>query len=229
MRKVLIVLTNHGVLGASGKRTGCYLSELTHFYSTLKKVGFAMDFVSPKGGEIPIDPRSMDMNDEINKAFMEDSEFLSKLRNSRTPDQVRSAEYIAVYYPGGHGPMWDLADNAALAVLTREIYENNGVVSAVCHGVVGLLPVMLSNEKPLLEEKRVTGFSNMEEKLVRKDKWVPFLLETALRKKAGKYVKHLLPGFSHVVVDGRVVTGQNPNSTKKVALETVRILQDVAR
>ncbi|MDP2664393.1 MAG: type 1 glutamine amidotransferase domain-containing protein, partial [bacterium] len=139
--------------------------------------------------------------------------------------QVRSEDYDAVYYPGGHGPMWDLADNKALAAFTREIYEKNGVVSAVCHGVAGLLPVTLSNGKLLLEGKKVTGFSNMEERLVQKDKWVPFLLETALREKAEKYAKHLLPGFSHVVVDGRVVTGQNPNSTKRVALETLKLLK----
>lgn len=225
MRKVLVVLTNHDTLGASGKKTGCYLSELTHFYSILKKAGFGMDFVSPKGGEIPIDPRSMDLKDEVNKECMEDEEFLSKLQNSCTSEQVRSEDYDAVYYPGGHGPMWDLADNKALAAFTREIYEKNGVVSAVCHGVAGLLPVTLSNGKPLLEGKKVTGFSNMEERLVQKDKWVPFLLETALREKAEKYAKHLLPGFSHAVADGRVVTGQNPNSTKRVALETLKLLK----
>ena len=225
MKKVLIVLTNHGVLGASGKRTGCYLSELTHFYSILKKAGFAMDFVSPKGGKVPIDPRSMDMKDGVNRECMENAEFISKLEYSKAPQDVRAEDYQAIYYPGGHGPMWDLADNAMLAVITRDIYENNGVVSAVCHGVVGLLPVTLSDGKFLLQGRRVTGFSNMEEKLVRKDKWVPFLLETALRKKAEKYQKHLLPGFSHVVIDGRVVTGQNPNSTKRVAFETLKLLK----
>src|SRR3989338_292049 len=134
MKKVLVVLTNHGVLGASGKKTGCYLSELTHFYSILKKAGYGMDFVSPKGGEVPIDPGSMNVKDAVNKECMEDSEFLSKLRESYAPNQVRPEDYVAVYYPGGHGPMWDLADNATLARITREVYENKGVVSAVCHG-----------------------------------------------------------------------------------------------
>ena len=225
MKKILIVLTNHDVLGASGKKTGCYLSELTHFYSILKKAGYNMDFVSPKGGEVPLDPGSMNMKDSVNKEYIEDPEFLSKLRNSFTPEQVRPEDYDAIYYPGGHGPMWDLANNTALARITGEIYENKGIVSAVCHGVAGLLPVVLSDGKHLLHRKKVTGFSNMEERLVRKDKWVPFLLETALRKHAEKYTKHLLPGFSHVEADGRLVTGQNPNSTKQVAEETVRALQ----
>lgn len=224
MKKILVVLTNHDALGASGKKTGCYLSELTHFYSVLKNAGYAMDFVSPKGGEIPIDPGSLDLKNPANKACMANSEFVFKLQHSSTPEDIHAEDYAAIYYPGGHGPMWDLAGNPKFAAITRDIYEKGGMVSAVCHGVAGLLQIKLSDGRLLLQGKTVTGFSNFEEQLVRKAKWVPFLLETALRKEAEQYTRHILPGFSHVEVSGRLITGQNPNSTRSVALETVRIL-----
>jgi putative intracellular protease/amidase len=224
-KKILIVLSSHALLGESGKPTGWWLSELTHFYDVAVKAGLEVDIASPKGGEAPMDPTSLKLSDPVNARWFKDEMFLSKIKNTIPAAHVRSAEYAAIFYPGGHGPMYDLASDKEVAGIAQTIYEQGGVVSAVCHGPAALLPVMLSNGEPLLKEHRVTGLSNLEEYLVRKARWMPFLLETELRKKAAGYTKALLPGFSHVVVSGRLVTGQNPRSAKLVAREVVRLLR----
>jgi putative intracellular protease/amidase len=222
-KKILIVLTNHDTLGDSGKPTGYWLSEVSHFYDVVASAGYEVDFVTPRGGKAPLDPISVKLNDPVNREFMENPKLMARLDNTLSPNEVQWEDYAAVYYVGGHGPIWDVATDEKIAEIAGRILENNGVISAVCHGSAGLLNIRDSKGEPLLKGKKITGFSNLEERLVRKSKWVPYLLESELKQRGAEYTK-ALPGFTHVEVSGRVVTGQNPRSAKAVAEEVVRLL-----
>lgn len=162
-KKILIVLTNHDQLGNSKKATGCWLSELTHVYDLVTKAGFTADMVSPLGGKSPLDPTSLRSTDPVNTTCLSNVEFTQKIEHTLAPQQVKAEDYVAVYYPGGHGPLWDVAKNLEIAQITKSIYEQGGIVSAVCHGPAGLLPVILSNGSSILAGHTVTGFSNAEE------------------------------------------------------------------
>lgn len=207
-QKVLFVVTSHGELGDTGKPTGYYLSEVTHPWSVVSK-DFEIDVVSPKGGKPPVD--GFDLSDPINKKYWEDPAWQKKMANTMKPEEVKPEEYIAIFYAGGHGAMWDFPDNAKLAAIAEAIYEKGGVVSAVCHGPAGLVNVKNADGKPLVDGKNFDCFTNEEEELNGTAKIVPFLLQTALRDKGGVF-KGARPWSDHVVVDGRLVTGQNPMS-----------------
>lgn len=222
-KKILIVLTNHDTLGDSGKPTGYWLSEVSHFYDVVTRAGYEVDFVTPRGGKAPLDPISVKLNDPVNREFMENPHLMARLDNTLSPDEVQWVDYAAVYYVGGHGPIWDVATDEKIAEIAGRIFENKGIISAVCHGSAGLLNIRDSNGEPLLKGKKITGFSNLEERLVRKSKWVPYLLESELKQRGAEYTK-ALPGLTHVEVSGRVVTGQNPRSAKAVAEELVTLL-----
>jgi putative intracellular protease/amidase len=222
-KKILMVLTNHDTLGDSGKLTGYWLSEVSHFYDVVTRAGYEVDFVTPRGGKSPLDPISVKLNDQVNREFMENPQLMARLDNTLSPDDVQWEEYAAIYYVGGHGPIWDVATDEKIADIAGRIFENNGIISAVCHGSAGLLNVKDPNGEPLLKGKKITGFSNLEERLVRKSKWVPYLLESELKQRGAEYTKGL-PGLTHVEVNGRLVTGQNPRSAKAVAEEVVRLL-----
>lgn len=225
-KKILIALTSRERLGESDKPTGYWLSEVTHFYEVLEEAGYEMVFVSPEGGEAPMDPNSREERDSANSTYLNDSEFMDGVTDTLEPEEVDPSEYIAIYYPGGHGPMWDIATDERIADIAREIYERNGVVAAVCHGPAGLLPIELTSGEPLLSGKTVTGVSNLEEWFTRKKKYMPFLLEDALEEKAERYTKSLLPSLANVEVTDRVVTGQNPRSASKVAERTLELLEE---
>lgn len=224
-KKILVVLTNHDALGDSGKPTGYWLSEVSHFHDVVAKAGYEVDFVTPKGGKAPLDPVSVKLNDPINREFMENPQLMARLDNTLSPDEVQPENYAAIYYVGGHGPIWDVAADEKIAGIASSIFGNSGIVSAVCHGAAGLLNVKDTNGESLLKGKRITGFSNLEELLVRKNKWVPYQLESELKELGARYTKALIPGLSHVEVTGRIVTGQNPRSAKAVAEEVVKLLE----
>ena len=213
--KILIVLTSHGQFN-SGAPTGYWLSEVTHFYAVITAAGFSADFISPAGGAAPMDPASRD-----SKAL---ATIQARVQTTLTPKQINPSQYAAIYYPGGHGPLWDLTTNLEIATIARKIYEAGGIVSAVCHGPAGLLPITLSNGNHLLTGKVVTGFSKFEERLAGKITEVPYILEEKLRGLAKRYTKALLPYLSHVEVDGRLITGQNPTSAKAVGIAVVQSL-----
>lgn len=214
--RALIVCTNHTDYPTKPQKTGLWLSEATHFYDELADRNLPYDIASPRGGRVPIDEKSMDRRDNVNEKWYNDPTFRQKLEHSLRLDQVDPTRYQIIFLTGGHGTMWDFPDNAALQNITRHIYENGGMVAAVCHGVSGLLNVSLSDGSLLINNKQITGFSNVEEKLARLDEEVPFLLEDALRKKNVIYSKGLIPFISHIEVDERLVTGQNPLSARKV-------------
>jgi putative intracellular protease/amidase len=214
--RALIVCTNHTDYPTKPQKTGLWLSEATHFYDELAGRAIPYDIASPAGGPVPIDERSMDRRDTVNEKWYHDPTFRSKLDNSLKLADVNPDQYQIIYFTGGHGTMWDFPDNQAIQQITQHIYERGGMVAAVCHGVSGLLNVRLSDGSLLIDDRQVTGFSNMEEKLVRLDEEVPFLLEDALREKKALYSKSLIPFMPYIEVDERLVTGQNPLSARKV-------------
>jgi putative intracellular protease/amidase len=221
-KKVLFVLTSHNVKGSTGQPTGFYLSEVSHPWEVLHAAGYEMDFVSPKGGKAPVD--GLNLNDATNKAFWEDSTYRQKVEHTLKPSEVKVEDYAAIFYAGGHGTMWDFAENLELAQIASKIYENGGVVSAVCHGPAGLVNVKLSNGQYLVAGKNVNAFSNEEEIAVKLENVVPFMLETKLIERGAIFDKAGL-WQEKVVVDGRLVTGQNPASARKVGEETLKALQ----
>ncbi len=215
--KALIVCTNHATYPTKDNKTGLWLSELTHFYHVLAKRNIAMDFVSPLGGSVPIDERSFDLKDELNRTYYEDNEFRQKLENTLKPSDVKAGAYRLIYFPGGHGTMWDLPENEAIQAITRIIYEKHGMIAAVGHGVCALLYVRLSDNTLLIHDKYLTAFSNVEEKLASLVCEVPFYLEDRLREQGAHYTKSMIPFIQYIEVDERLITGQNPNSAAKVA------------
>jgi putative intracellular protease/amidase len=222
-KKILFVVTSHAVKGSTGQPTGYYLAEVSHPWEVLSKAGYEIDFVSPQGGEPPVD--GYNLKDPVNKAFVEDEHYQKKIKNSMKPEQVNPSDYVAVLYAGGHGTMWDFADNKILADIAAKIYDNGGVVSAVCHGPAGLVNIKLSNGKYLVDGKRINAFTNEEEYAVKLENVVPFLLESKLIERGAKFEKTGL-WEEKVVSDQRVVTGQNPASAKKVGEVTLKVLQE---
>lgn len=221
--KVLFVITSHGVKGSTGKPTGYYLSEVAHPWKVLTDAGYTIDFVSPKGGNPPVD--GFDLKDPVNKEFWEDAFYHSKIEHSMKPGEVNPAEYVAIHFAGGHGAMWDLPDNEAIAEIAAKIYEQNGVVSAVCHGPAGLVNIKLSNGEYLIAGKKVNGFTNEEEEAAGLTDVVPFLLETKMIERGGIF-EESGKWQAHVVSDQRLVTGQNPASAEGVGKAVLEILEE---
>lgn len=212
-KKILFVVTSHDKKGNTGENTGYYLGEVSHPWEVLHQAGYEIDFVSPKGGTPPVD--GFDLSDPVNKEFWENKEYKSKIDNSLQPSQVNPSDYSAIFYAGGHGAMWDLADNTELAGIASKIYENGGIVAGVCHGPAGLVNIKLSNGKYLVDGKKINAFTNEEEAEVKLTNIVPFLLEDKLKERGAKFEKSGL-WQNHVVADQRVITGQNPQSAKSV-------------
>lgn len=222
LRKVLIAITSHGTLGEnSGDSTGYYLSEVSHAYYVFKEAGFQVDFASPEGGTSPVD--GYNLEDSYNKRFVEDEDAQQAIRNSMPVETVNPEDYRAIYYAGGHGTMWDFPGNKKFQEISRSIYEQGGVVSAVCHGPSALVNIRLSDDSYLVNGKQVAAFTNEEEKRSGQEEVVPFLLETKLEDR-GATVKTAAPWQKQVVSDGRLITGQNPASAKEAASRVVKML-----
>jgi len=221
-KKVLFVLTSHDRKGT--KPSGYFLSEVTHPHHVLASAGFAIDFVSPKGGNAPVDPDGFDLKDPLNAEFWNDAALRSAVENTKTPSQVRAADYAAIFYAGGHGTLWDLPDNRELAQLAAQIYERGGVVGAVCHGPAGLVNLQLSNGRYLVAGKDVSAFTNEEERAVELDQVIPFFLADRLIERGARHQPAPL-WQSKVVVSERLVTGQNPASATGVGEAMVQLLE----
>jgi len=229
-RKALIVVTNHSDFeNPKAEPTGLWLSELVHFYNEFEAANIPMDIVSINGGKIPIDGRSLTnfMLDEATKEHYEDSKFMALLENTKSLSEIDVKDYDIIYFAGGHGAMWDFANNEELNNLTRQMYEDGKVVSAVCHGLAALQNVKLSNGEYLINGKKGTGFPYSDEGLAKVKKFVPYNLQQVLKDRGMKYSKAMIPFRKHTVVDGNLITGQNPNSatkTAKLALEELQKL-----
>jgi putative intracellular protease/amidase len=226
MKKVLFVLTSHDRLGDTGEKTGFWIEEFAAPYYALKDRGIAVTLASPAGGQPPIDPKSNgeDFQTPATKRFNDDEETQTLLANTVVLAKVNEADFDAIFYPGGHGPLWDLSEDPSSIRLIEAFYNNNKPVAAVCHA-----PAVLKNAKnvdgtPLVKGKKVTGFSNTEEEAVQLTSIVPFLVEDMLKANGGLYSK-TSDWSSYAVQDGLLITGQNPASSEKVASLLLEALQ----
>jgi putative intracellular protease/amidase len=225
MKKVLFVVTSHDKLGDTGEKTGFWTEELAAPYYELLDNGIEIDIATPLGGQPPIDPKSEDPSaaTEDTKRFDSDKVLLEKLKNTHKLADINQADYDAVFYPGGHGPLWDLAEDKNSEALIAAFYSNNKPVGFVCHAP-GVLKNVKVNGEFLVKGKKVTGFSNTEEEAVGLTKIVPFLLEDVLQKNGAIYSK-VGDWQPYAVEDGLLITGQNPASSKLVAKKILQQLK----
>ncbi len=221
--KILVVVTNHSKYPSLERATGAWLGEIVHFANPLLAAGYELDFVSPKGGYVPMDPHSLTLADAQDWQWYQNPELMRALGNTLSPEQVDASQYQAIYYAGGHGVMWDFVDQPQLQRIAEQIYARGGWVSAVCHGVVVLLNLK-QGEQWLLAGKQVTGFSDEEEQQLQLTEHVPFLTEQALRARGGLF-QATEAWHPWVVSDQRLITGQNPGSTALVAQQLLQELQ----
>ena len=216
--KVLIVLTSHSELGDTGKKTGFWVEEFAAPYYQLADAGAEITLASPKGGQPPIDPKSeeAEAQTKFTQRFDKDEPLKQKLAHTLKLSSVKASDYDAVFYPGGHGPWWDLTRDVSSIALIAAFQQQGKPMAFVCHAPCALLNVKLSNGDPLIKGKNVTGFSDTEEAGVKLTNVVPFLLEDELKKAGGHYSKG--PDWSvHVVTNGLLITGQNPASSAEAA------------
>lgn len=229
--KILIVLTSHSQLGhtelanTEGK-TGFWIEEFATPYYLFKDAGALITLASPKGGQPPIDPKSdaPENQTESTIRYKKDEILLGLMANTLKLEEIDSKDFDAIFYPGGHGPLWDLTTDKDSISLIEEFWDAKKPVATVCHAPSVLLNVKDEDGEFLVKGKRVTGFSNTEEKAVKLDKIVPFLLEDELKLKGGIYSKKD-DWTSYVVTDGLLITGQNPQSSEAVAKELLAILK----
>ena len=224
--KVLLVLTSHDQLGNTGKKTGFWLEELAAPFYLLKDAGAEITLVSPKGGQPPLDPKSdlPENQTELTNRFCADAAANAQLANTKKLADISADDFDAVFYPGGHGPMWDMPDNATSIALVEAFVKADKPVGAVCHAPVALTNVRGKDGDYLVKGKRVTGFSNEEEAGVHLEKVVPFLLEDRLKERGGIYSK-AANWVPHVQVDGLLLTGQNPASSAPCAKALLKLLR----
>jgi putative intracellular protease/amidase len=224
--KILLVLTSHGQLGDTGKPTGFWLEELAAPYYVFKDAGAELVLASPKGGQPPIDPKSdePDARSEATRRLRADRDAMQALANTRPLASVDADEFDAVFYPGGHGPLWDLAESQDSRALIESMLAAGKPVAAVCHAPGVLRHVQSADGAPLVRGKRVTGFTNSEEEAVGLVQVVPFLVEDMLETHGGHFSKG--PDWQpHVVTDGLLVTGQNPASSAGGAEALLKVLR----
>jgi putative intracellular protease/amidase len=216
--KILMVLTSHDQLGDTGRKTGFWLEELAAPYYVFKDAGAEIVLASPQGGRPPLDPKSSEPSSQTDatRRFEADSDALSALSNTTKLDAVTHDAFDAVFYPGGHGPLWDLAEDPASITLIETTLGAGKPVALVCHAPGVLRHAKSPDGTPLVQGKAVTGFTNSEEEAVGLTEVVPFLVEDELRRNGGRFSK-LGDWAPHVVTDGLLITGQNPASSGPAA------------
>ncbi len=216
--KILMVLTSHDELGDTGKKTGFWLEEFAAPYYVLKDAGHEITLASPKGGQPPLDPKSdeADAQTKATRRFKQDAPALAELASTKRLDALRFSDFDAVFYPGGHGPLWDLAEDPLSKALIEQTLADGKPVALVCHAPAVLKNVTAKDGTPLVAGKRVTGFTDEEEEAVGLTKVVPFLLEDVLKGLGADFTKSG-PFKPHVVRDGLLITGQNPPSSEPAA------------
>ena len=216
--KILMVLTSHDKLGDTGKKTGFWLEEFTTPYYIFKDAAAIITLASPLGGQPPLDPKSHepDAQTESTRRFMADREAQMALAHTIKLSTVAAEDFDAVFYPGGHGPLWDLAEDVSSIALIEAMLASDKPVAAVCHAPGVLRHVKSASGRPIVQDKKVTGFTNTEEAAAGLTDVVPFLVEDMLKKNGGDYSK-AGDWESYVVSDGMLITGQNPASSGTAA------------
>jgi putative intracellular protease/amidase len=219
VRSILVVVTSHSTI-ADGHPTGLWFEEFAVPYGLFREQGYAVSVASPRGGEAPVDPRSLDGY----QATPQNEAARAALRDTRRVDANLHADaFDAIFFPGGHGTMFDLPDNPEIRRLVSEFAQADKVLASVCHGPACLVGAMLRDGTPLVKGRRVTAFTDDEERAVELDRLMPFLLETRLRELGAEFVP-AANWQDNVVVDGRLVTGQNPQSSASAARAVIRLL-----
>ena len=216
--KILFVVTSHDKLGDTGKKTGFWVEEFAAPYYKFTDAGFEVTVATPKGGEAPIDPSSETESSQTGatERYYKDAKVQEVIAHTHKLSEVNASDFDAVFYPGGHGPLWDLANDKDSEKLILDFYNSGKMVGAVCHAPGAFKNVKFENGDSFVKGKNFTGFSNTEEEAVKLTDVVPFLLETELQNQGGHYSKTDDWGV-HVVEDGLLITGQNPASSEKVA------------
>ena len=216
--EILVVLTSHSALGNTGEKTGFWIEEFAAPYYVLSDAGAIITIASPAGGQPPVDPKSeaADAQTAATRRFYADPDAIEKVAKTIKLSDVNEDDYDAVFYPGGHGPLWDLANDANSIALIEGFYNMQKPVAFVCHAPAALVKVKAENGQPLVKGKKLTGFSDTEEEAVGLTKVVPFLLEDELKKLGAHYSKGA-DWSSYTMQDGLLITGQNPASSEAVA------------
>jgi putative intracellular protease/amidase len=228
--KVLMVITSHDQLGDTGRKTGFWLEELAAPYYVFKDAGVEITLASPKGGRPPLDPKSNepDMRTDLTLRFEKDAAAETQLDKTVRLDSVRQEDFDSVFYPGGHGPMWDIAEDKQSIKLIESFIAAGKTIAVVCHSTGALRHVKTPDGKPLVQGKEVTGFTNGEEEAVGLTKIVPFLVEDEMLKLGAVFSKTANWGV-HVVTDGQLITGQNPHSSGPAAKTLMAALKQKAK
>ncbi|MGX9935431.1 type 1 glutamine amidotransferase domain-containing protein [Advenella kashmirensis] len=225
--KILMILTSHDTLGATGKPTGFWLEEFAAPYYAFLDSGADITLASPLGGQPPLDPKSdePDAQTEATQRFKSDPQAQAALASTQRLADVKAGSFDAVFFPGGHGPLWDLAENGYVMALIKDFYANGKIVSAVCHAPAVFRHVKTTEGQFLVNDRNVTGFSNAEEEAVGLTDVVPFLVEDMLKDHGARYTS-ADDWQPHIVVDGRLITGQNPASSVGVADAVIKQLHE---
>ena len=226
-KRILHVVTNISKYEGIDRPTGLWLGELTHAYDEFDKQNYLQDIVSPNGGLSPIEPKSLEsfVADASVLKRKNDPTFMQLLETTKKPSEINWQDYDAIYYTGGHGVMWDFLDNAELQDITKNIYEQGGVVASVCHGYCGLLNVRLSTGEYLIAGKKLTGFAWCEEVLAGVAKKVPYNAEELAKERGAHYQRKFIPFLPNVVRDANLITGQNPFSARVTAFAMIDALE----
>lgn len=215
---ILIIVTSHGQIGTSNEKTGVWLEELTTPYYAFKDAGYDVEIVTVSGGDVPIDPRSLSDEEKPESVvrYMKDDVLKAAVKDTKSADNIDSSQYAAVFFPGGHGTMWDYPNNETLAGIITTTLKQDKPVAAVCHGPAVFVGVKDQNGNPIIKGKKISAFTDSEEAAVGLTEKVPFLLETKLKELGAEIVK--TDDFQpHAVADGNIITGQNPPSSADVA------------
>lgn len=220
-----MVLTSHEKMGETGRKTGVWLDEFVAPYYVFAISGAEITIASPRGGKIPVDPESLkeEVQTEDTKRYQSDTDLQKKLNSSKELSKINPDDYDGLFYPGGHGPLWDLANNLNSIAIIEDFISDNKPMAFVCHAP-GVLGNVEDHNAPFLRGKEVTGFTNSEEESVGLQDIVPFLVEDKMNQ-VGANFNAAPNGEENVVIDGKLITGQNPASSKKAAQELVRMLQ----
>lgn len=227
MKKILMVLTSHDELDNTDKTTGVWLGEFTDPYFEFKDKGYHVTVASPEGGRPPLDPRSK-LTENItpsNRRFEKDEEAKKSFEETKKLSEVKAEEFDAIFYPGGHGPMWDLSNSEENANLVLDFYRSNKPIGAICHGPAALLKAA-EKDPEFLRGKEVTAFSNTEERMVGLYNNIPFKLQDRLKELGAKYDSAIVPFTSKLKTSGRLVTGQNPASASAAAKKLIELLEE---
>ena len=221
--KVLFVVSNYASYGTSNKRTGSHYGELVTLYDEFTTKGFEVDFLSPEGGSIPV--AYINLQDKLQKKYFYDSKLNYKLKTTASPNEIDSKKYEAIVYVGGSAIMYDVPNNEGIIAIAKSIYEKqNGIIAAVCHGVAGLVNIKLESGKFLVEGQTVNSFTNKEENSGQNAKLLPFMIESKLKERGATF-NSSDNWQEHVEVSNRIVTGQNPASSKKLVKKIIEVLE----